>query len=81
MTPKTHAQAKWDITPFLLHNILQMEVMDSNEEEDMTKHKMLKKCLQDVIDHDDKEAAMKMLAKHHLEGEKPTKFFCSMMQP
>ena len=56
------------------------EIQDSNKEEDVTKLKMLKKCLQDLIDHEDNDAVMKMLDKHHLEGEKPTKFFCSMMK-
>ena len=46
----------------------------------MIKLDMLKKCLQDLIDYEDNDAAMKMLAKHHLEGERPTKFFCSMMK-
>ena len=41
----------------------------------MTKLGLLKECLQDLIDYDDKDAAMKLLSKHHLEGEKPTLFF------
>ena len=50
-------------------------IQDSNEEEDMTKLEMLKKFLQDLIDYENNEAAMLMLTKHHLEGEKPTKLF------
>ena len=41
---------------------------------------LLKECLQDVIDHDDKEASMKILTKHHLEGEKSTNFFCLVLK-
>ena len=48
-----------------------------NEEDDIEK---LKKCLQDVMDNEDKEAAVQMLAKYHLEGEKLTKSFCAMMK-
>ena len=33
-----------------------------------------------MIDHDNREAARKMLVKYHLEGEKPTRFFCSIMK-
>ena len=104
-----YAQAKWDITPVLLHNVLLMEVrsymmkykaykkkeremltnsmkrqiekiQNSNEEEDVYKVDILKKFLQDLIDHEDNEAAIQMLAKYHLEGEKPTKFFCAIMK-
>ena len=51
------------------------EIQDSNEEEDIAKLCILKECLQDFIDHHNKEAQMKILVKHHLEGEKLTKFF------
>ena len=44
------------------------EIQDSIKEEDVTKLEMLKKCLQHLIDHEDNDATMKMLAKHHLEG-------------
>ena len=56
------------------------EIQDSNEEEDVNKLEMLIKCLQDPIDHEDTKAAIQMLAKYHLQGEKPTKFFSSMIK-
>ena len=40
----------------------------------------IKKCLQDLIDHDDRDVAMTMLAKYNLDGEKPTRLFCSIMK-
>ena len=104
-----YAQAKWDITPVLLHDILLMEtrsytmkykafkkkeserlahglktqikeILDSDKAKDVTKLGLLKKFLQDLTDYEDNDAAMKLLASHHLEGEKLRKFFCSIIE-
>ena len=56
------------------------KIQDLNAEVDIEKLEALKKVMQDVIDSDDMESAMQMLAKYNLEGEKPTWFFCVMMK-
>ena len=48
--------------------------------EDMNKLEVLKKCLQDLIDHEDNEAATQMLLKYHMKGKKPTNLFFAMMK-
>ena len=40
----------------------------------------LKKVIQDVIDSEDMEVAVQLLAKYNLEVERPNHFFCSMMK-
>ena len=99
-----YPQARWNISPMLLHDVILMEVrsytmkykafkkrekellmiglraqinelQDSNELMDTEKLEVLKRCLQDVIDNDNKEAAVQIIVIYHLEEEKLIRFF------
>ena len=53
-------------------------IQNSADEKDVERVNILKEELQDLEDQKDIINARKYLAKNQLEGERPTKFFCSM---
>ena len=54
------------------------EVQDSKAEDDIQRLQLLTKAVQDLEDSDELESVTQMLAKYNLEGERPTRLFCSM---
>ena len=54
------------------------ELQDSVEEAHIQRFQILTKVVQDLEDSEELESATQMLAKYNLEGERPTRFFCSM---
>ena len=101
------ADAEFDISKTLLHDVILMEVrsftmkyqagerrkekekmekieseidsiQNSTNEKDVERVNILKEELQELEDQKDIMNARKYLAKNQLEGERPTKFFCSM---
>ena len=54
------------------------KIKNSASEEDKTRLDVLKKELQRIDEERDLVSARRYFAKHSLEGERPTKFFCSM---
>ena len=54
------------------------KVQDSKEDDDIQRFQLLTKVVQDIEDSDEMESTTQMLAKYNLEGERPTRFFCSM---
>ena len=54
------------------------EIQNSNSEEDNLELEKCKTELQALLDDRDTEEARKTLAKYNLEGERPTKLFCSL---
>ena len=54
------------------------KIQNSPKEEDRARVENLKEKLQKVEDECEKEKARRYFAKINLEGERPTKFFCSM---
>ena len=53
-------------------------IQNSTDEKDVERMNMLKEELQELEDRKDMLNAKRYLAKNQLEGETPTKFFCSM---
>ena len=54
------------------------KIQNTSEEEEIKRLETLKEELQELEDEKDKENARIYFAKNNLEGERPTKFFCSM---
>ena len=53
-------------------------IQNSIDKDDVERVNMLKEELQELEDQKDMMNARRYLAKNQLEGERPTKFFCSM---
>ena len=53
-------------------------IQNSIDEKDIERVNILKEELQDIEDGKDMMNAKRYMAKNQLEGERPTKFFCSM---
>ena len=60
-----------------LNSLIENKI-DSENPEDIEVVRNLKKEVQNIEDERDLPAARRYFAKAQLEGEKPTKFFCSM---
>ena len=101
------AEAEFDISKTLLHDVILMEVrsyvmkyqagerrkekekmrkleseidsiQNSMEKDKVERVNILKEELQELEDQKDMMDARRYLAKNQLEGERPTRFFCSM---
>ena len=53
-------------------------IQNSIDEKDIERVNILKEELQNIEDGRDMMSARKYMARNQLEGERPTKFFCSM---
>ena len=60
-----------------LNDLIEQKI-NSDMTEDMDMVEVLKQEVQDIEDERDMAAARKYFTKMHLEGEKPTKFFCNI---
>ena len=60
-----------------LNDMIERKI-DSEDPEDIEMVRNLKEEVQNIEDEKDLAAARKYFAKVQLEGEKPTKFFCSL---
>ena len=54
------------------------KIQNSLEEDDIEELEILKKCISDIENKEDKSAAIKLMANYNLEGKKPTRFFCKL---
>ena len=54
------------------------KLQNSQEEEDIERVNNMKKELQEIEDEKDMTNAKRYFVKNQLEGERPTRFFCSM---
>ena len=54
------------------------KIQNTSEEKEIRRLEWLEEELQELEDEKDKENAKRYFAKNNLEGERPTKFFCSM---
>ena len=105
-TREEYADAEYDISNTLLHDVILLEVREfvmkyrankrrkekektdnleseidrlqnSQDEDDIVRVNNMKKELQDIEVEREMMSARKFFAKNQLEGERPTRFFCS----
>ena len=54
------------------------KIQNTSDEEEIKRLETLKEELPELEDEEGKEKARRYFAKNNIEGERPTKFFCSM---